>query len=125
MTFKIIYSDLIEAFEVKTEGNMDAGDFIAMARALLQDPCFLPNYNVLFDHTSLDFNEMSLDDLQKIRTFHNNNEENIGGGKSAIVVKRGLLGEWHRLWSKGKKIKTRNKVKVFENYDDAVKWILG
>jgi hypothetical protein len=40
------------------------------------------------------------------------------------VVKIGLSQEWHKLWSKGEKIKTGNKVEVFESYDEAINWII-
>ncbi|MBU0469421.1 MAG: hypothetical protein KKD07_07395 [Candidatus Omnitrophica bacterium] len=125
MNFKITHVNSIEAFEVKTSGEVNADEFIVMAEMLLNQPEFTPNCNVIFDHTALNFNNLSCDDLQKIRTFHIVNEERIGRGKSSIVVNVGLLSEWHKIWSKGQKIKTRNKVQVFESYDDAVKWIVG
>jgi len=123
MDYKITYADATDLLVIKTGGKMNAGDFIKMARDLLQHPRCLPNGNVIFDHTALEFNDVSVGDLQKIRAFHMSNEERIGHGKSAIVVKVGLSKEWHKLWSQGEKIKTGNKVQVFENYDDAVHWI--
>jgi hypothetical protein len=120
MKYKISYTDLLI---VKTEGKMNAVDFIAMAKDLLRHPQCVSNGNVIFDHTDLDFAGVSLGDLNKIRAFHMSNEQRIGSGKSAIVVKSGLSSEWHKLWSQGEKIKTGNKVQVFENFNDAVKWI--
>ncbi len=120
MNYKIIYADLLV---VKTSGKMNADDFIKMAKDLLQHSQCLPNGNVLFDHTALEFNAVPAGDLRKIRAFHMRNEERIGNGKSAIVVKIGLAKEWHKLWSQGEKIKTGNKVQVFEDYNEAVNWI--
>jgi hypothetical protein len=122
MTYKITYTDATDLLVVRTSGKMNADDFIAMAKDLLRHPQCVPNGNVIFDHTALEFNGMSLDDLQRIRAFHMNNEQRIGNGKSAIVVKVGLSKEWHKLWSQGEKIKTGNNVQVFENYNDAVNW---
>jgi hypothetical protein len=107
---------------VKTSSKMNADDFIAMAKDLLQHPQCVTNGSVVFDHTDLEFKDVPVGDLEKIRAFHMSNEERIGNGKSAIVVKAGLSGEWHKLWSQGNKIKTGNKVQVFENYDDALTW---
>jgi len=123
MNHKITYMNSSGLLVVKTSGKMNADDFIAMAKDLLHHPQFLVNGNVIFDHTALEFNDVSIDDLQKIRAFHMANEERIGNGKSAMVVKAGLYSEWHKLWSQGEKIKTRNRVRVFESYNDAVNWI--
>jgi len=123
MNYKVTFVDAINLLVVKTSGKMNADDFIVMAKDLLQQPQCLPDGNVIFDHTVLEFNDVALDDLEKIRAFHMSNEDRIGSGKSAIIVKPGLSQEWHRLWSKGEKIKTANKVQVFENYNDAVNWI--
>lgn len=123
MNYKITFADSIKLLVVKTKGKMNADDFIVMAKALLQHPQCLPNGNVIFDHSALEFNDVPVDDLQKIRAFHVNNEERIGSGKSAIVVKVGLSKEWLRLWSQGEKIKTQNKVQVFENYNNAINWM--
>jgi hypothetical protein len=108
---------------VITGGRMNAEDFIAMAESLLQHPACLPNVNVIFDHTALEFDHVSIEDLQRIRAFHMSNEERIGSGKSAIVVKAGLSGEWIKLWIRGEKIKTKNKVRIFENCSDALSWL--
>jgi len=102
---------------------MNAGDFIAMAKDILRHPQWLPNGNVIFDHTALEFDDVPLSDLEKIRAFHMSNEKIIGSGKSAIVVKDGLSKKWHKLWSQGKKIKTGNRSQIFENYNDATSWL--
>ncbi|MCX5694730.1 MAG: hypothetical protein NT014_06405 [Candidatus Omnitrophica bacterium] len=125
MHYKITYTDLTDLLMVITEGQMNSRDFIAMAEDLLCHSRFLPGANVIFDHTALEFSNVFVDDLQKIRAFHMANEERIGGGKSAIVVKAGLSGEWHKLWSQGEKIKTENKEQVFENCCDALNWLKG
>jgi hypothetical protein len=123
MNYKMTYLDPAGLLVVKTDGNMNADDFIAMAKDLLQHPQCVPNGNVIFDHTDLEFAGVPVGDLNKIRAFHMANEQRIGSGKSAIVVKSGLSGEWHRLWSQGEKIKTGNKVQVFEDLSDAANWL--
>jgi len=110
---------------IKTSGRMNADDFITMAKDILQHPSFLTNGNALFDHTSLDFKGVPLRELDKIRAFHMGNERTIGGGRSAILVKTGLAEAWHNLWAQGKKIRTANKTRVFENKNDALDWLKG
>jgi len=123
MNYKISYLDAAGSLVVKADGRMNADDYISMAKDLLKHPRCLAGINVIFEHTGLEFAGVSADDLQKIRAFHMQNEERIGNGKSAIVVKAGMSLEWHKLWSSGEKIKTANIVRVFENYEDALKWI--
>lgn len=123
MNYQISYMDSTKLLVVKTRGKMNADDFIAMAKDLLQHPQCLPDGNVIFNHTALEFNDVSVGDLQKIRAFHMSNEVRIGSGKSAIVVKIGLSKEWNKLWSQGEKIKTENKVQVFESCNEAINWI--
>lgn len=123
MNYKIIYKNPTGSLLVKTNDRMNANDYIRMAKDILKHPRFSPDNNVMFDHKDLDFNDVSLGDLQKIRSFHRKNEKRIGNGKSAILVKYGLSKKWHKLWSQGKKIKTGNNVWVFENRDDAIRWL--
>ncbi|HNW38924.1 MAG TPA: hypothetical protein PL125_05365 [Candidatus Omnitrophota bacterium] len=108
---------------VITDGLMNARDFIGMAESLLHHPHCQPDVSVVFDHTALEFHNVSVEDLEQIRAFHLDNQERIGSGKSAIVVGRGLSGDWHQLWSQGKKIRTKNRVQIFENCADAISWL--
>ncbi len=125
MDYQISYLDPMGIIVVKTKGKMNADDFLAMARAMLQHPRHSKGGNVIFDHSALEFSGVPVSALQKIRAFHMDNEGETGNGKSAIIVKAGLSKEWHKLWSQGEKIKTGNKVMIFESYDDAVNWIKG
>jgi len=123
MTYDIQYLESMDLHVVQTSGDMTGYGFVSMAEALLNHPEWLPNKNVLFDHRDLNFKKASIKDIERIRSFHKKNENRIGSGKSAIVVKSGLSSEWHKLWSRGEKIQTGNIVQVFENYDKAIHWI--
>ncbi|MFC2149189.1 hypothetical protein ACFLQ8_00640 [Candidatus Auribacterota bacterium] len=123
MEYKVTNDNESGFFIVSTEGKMNAREFIQMAKAILSHPQWVPNGNVLFDHRRLDFDDVPLDDLDVIRCFHQQKEERIGKGRSAIVVKDGFVGKWFDLWSQGEKIKTESNVKVFDSYDQAVLWV--
>lgn len=123
MHYKITYTDLTDVLVVETEGRMNADDFMAMGESLLEHSRYLPGANVIFDHTALEFNHVPVEDLQKIRAFHMSNERRIGGGKSAIVVKPGSSGDWEKLWRQGEKIKTANRVRIFEDCCEAINWL--
>lgn len=123
MEFEIKYSNSDKAHIVKTSGDMTGDAFVDMAEELLKHPSMAPNNNVLFDHRNLNFNTTSAADIEKIRNFHKANESKIGNGKSAILVKSGLISEWNKLWQQGEKIKTDNRVQIFEDSAPAVNWL--
>lgn len=123
MRYDISFDNLVHAMLVRTSGKMTKDDFIEMAENLLQHPDFSSGENVIFDHIDLDFSDVCVETLEAIRSFHKQNEEKIGGGKSAIVVKPGFSEKWYTLWEKGQKIKTANKVMVFDDFNEATKWI--
>ena len=123
MRYNISFDNLIHTLIVKTSGTMKKDDFIEMAENLLQHPEFSSGENVIFDHIDLNFSDVSVETLEAIRSFHKQNEAQIGDGKSAIVVKPGFSGKWYQLWEKGQKIKTANRNIVFEDFDEATQWI--
>ena len=94
-----------------------------MAEDILASPRCVPNSSMIFDHRELDFTHVTLEELNKIREFHMRNEDEIGCGKTAIVVKTGYAEEWNKLWSQGQKIKTGNITRVFEDMKQAIAWV--
>lgn len=100
---------------------MTGKDFIALAAGILHHSNYKPNNNVLFDHRELIFKNVTIQDIEEIRHFHRENENKIGNGKSAIVVRS--QSEWDDIWRHGEKLKTENIVKVFDNFDSAINWI--
>jgi hypothetical protein len=123
MKYKITFDESARVLVVKTSGAMTGADFIKMAEDLLKHPECASGGNVIFDHSDLDFSGVSVEELEVIRRFHQKNENRIGDGKSAMVVKPGFLQKWHELWGQGQKIKTKNKVTVFENFSNAASWV--
>lgn len=123
MNFKINTLDTQNIACVKTSGILSGFGYLAMAKELLQYQKWMPNNNVLFDHRELTFDNLSFVDIESIRKFHKDNEDQIGSGKSAIVVRHGMGISWKKLWEKGEKIQTNNIVKVFEDFDTAVHWV--
>jgi len=123
MNYDIIFDNAIGLYVVKTSGKMIGEGFVDMAKGLLGHSRWVPGMSVVFDHTELDFSEVSIIDLEAIRNFHTENENRIGSGKSAIIVKPGFSRKWHMLWSHGKKIQTANKVQVFEDFKDGLQWM--
>lgn len=124
MKYSIVYSDEMGLVTVKTTGSMNAHDFIGMAEDILRSPNYSPGTDVFFDHEDLDFSDVMPEELEAIRAFHRDNESRIGGGRSVILLRPGLSGKWHGLWSQGSKLRTANQARVFEDRDEAVRWVM-
>jgi hypothetical protein len=107
---------------VKTSGQMTGYDYVRMAKEILKNQKWRPNNNILFDHRELSFDYVPFADLQVIRQYHKKNEETIGHGKSAIVLKHGNRRNWEKLWERGDKIQTASIVKIFEEIETALRW---
>lgn len=108
---------------VRTRGVMNGEDYLDMARAILRHPRHRPGGAALFDHRDLDFSQVTLEDLEKIRTFHREHEDQIGGGKTAILLGPGRVEAWQQLWSQGRKIRSANQVMLFESEAEAIEWL--
>ncbi len=121
MTHKIKYLNFERSFIIKTNGSMTGEDFVAMAKDILNHPDHKPDSNILFDHRDLNFENVTIQDIEKIRSFHRENENKIGNGRSAIVVRS--RSEWNNIWDQGEKITTKNIVKIFDDLDNAFNWI--
>ncbi|MDD5218601.1 MAG: STAS/SEC14 domain-containing protein [Candidatus Omnitrophica bacterium] len=124
MKYAIAFDPFMPGCVVKTSGKMTGAEFIAMAESLLAQGQLKPDGNVIFDYRDLDFSRVSIDDLEAIRRFHKENEDRIGSGKSAMVVRPGFLKKWYALWSQGQKVQTKNRVMVFESLENATQWIM-
>jgi hypothetical protein len=122
MIFYIKFSDKHDILIVKTSGSMSGDAFMVMAAGILRHPQWSKGKSVVFDHRDLNFEGVALEDLEKIRSFHQRHDDKIGPGKSAIVVGPGRAVAWEKLWAQGKKIQPANTVKIFEDFQAAVEW---
>jgi len=123
MDYDITFDDSLDIFIVKTSGRMNGEDFINMAKEILGCSKWMANMHVIFDHHKMDFSKVSVENLERIRSFHKNNEHLIGSGKSGIIVGAGSLKKWFETWQNGEKIQAGNRVMVFEYFDEAIEWI--
>ena len=123
MNYYIQYLESEDFFLVKTSGHMSADDFIQMAEGILSHSNWAAGKNVLFDHRDLNFENITLEIIEKIRRFHEANEKRIGAGRSAILLKAGSIDKWNIVWDEGDKIKSASIVQIFDDNGSAIKWI--
>jgi hypothetical protein len=72
---------------VTTSGTFSAADHLRMVEDILGHPGWRPGTDVLFDHRGLSFDEADLRAMYQAGSNHLANDERIGGGKAAVLVR--------------------------------------
>jgi hypothetical protein len=72
---------------VTTSGAFDVSDHERMIEDITTRPGWRPGTDVLFDNRALDFSEADLRALYQAADNHRRNDERIGDGRSAILVR--------------------------------------
>ena len=72
---------------VTTSGVFDVSDHVRMIQDIVTRPGWRPGTDVLFDHRALDFGEADLRAMYQAGDNHLRNDEHIGDGRAAILVR--------------------------------------
>lgn len=110
---------------VVTSGRFDPSSHRAMTRDILSRAYWRPGRDVIFDHRQADFTGASFPAMLEARDTHKDNDERIGDGKAAIVVKSLADFGVGRMFQSLSENQVRADVQLFQDYDAAVAWIEG
>jgi hypothetical protein len=72
---------------VTTSGTFTAADHLRMIEDIVSHPGWRSGTNVLFDDRALDFSEADLRTMYEAGANHLRNDERIGSGKAAILMR--------------------------------------
>ena len=72
---------------VMTSGTFDVSDHVRMIDDIVTRPGWHPGMDVLFDHRALDFGEADLRTMYQAADNHRRNDERIGDGRAAILMR--------------------------------------
>jgi hypothetical protein len=110
---------------VTTSGSFDVSDHVRMIQDITTHPGWRPGMDVLFDHRALDFSEADLRAMYQAGDNHLRNDERIGNGRAAVLV-RSLSdygrGRQFELLTEGRVSAT---LKVFMDEAEARDWLAG
>ncbi|HET7233622.1 MAG TPA: hypothetical protein VFJ16_26670 [Longimicrobium sp.] len=110
---------------VTTSGTFDVNDHVRMIEDIITRPGWLPGMDVLFDHRALDFGEADLRAMYQAGDNHLRNDERIGNGRAAILM-RSLndygRGRQFELLTEGRVSAT---MRVFLDEAEARDWLAG
>lgn len=108
---------------VVTSGRFDPAGHRRMTEDILSREFWRPGMDALFDHRLLDFGGADFPAMVEARDTHKLNDERIGDGKAAIVVKSLADFGVGRMFQSLAENQVRADLQLFQNYDDAVDWI--
>lgn len=123
MDYSIRYQGDRGFFEIKTRGPFSIDVFKSLASALLAHERWAPGTDCLFDYRDTDFTDVPTADFHEASLLHQVNNETIGKGRSALVMKP--LGNFGlgRMYQGMTEIDVDTAFYVFTEYDDALAWL--
>ena len=124
MDWKISHNEDTGYFVVTTAGNYDSGDHQQMVAEILSHDGWQPDTNTLFDSRELTFNGSEFADIFAASSTHRANDQQIGTGKTAMVVVRPSdLGVMRQFQLISEDV-VSSKLKIFEDVDLAIEWLV-
>ena len=109
--------------KVTTEGVFSSADHLKMIEDIVSRDFWMPGTNVLFDHRNLEFGETDVSIFKEASSNHEKNDQHIGDGKAAILMKS--LADFGR----GRQFeliadnKISAKLHIFLREKEAIKWL--
>lgn len=109
---------------VRTSGRGSAEGFVALYQKLAAEPGFGPGVKMLSDHTDLEIMDLSASEVEKIAAARDRFAGSLGA-RSALVVGRGSPAKYGlaRMFEAMSAEKSGDRVRVFENRDEALAWL--
>ena len=110
--------------EIKVKGKFMLHDIRALIRQMISESEWKPGLNKLFDGTGLDDINLDLNDMYNIGKIQQEYEEEIGGGRLAILVKDTVDYGTGLSYKETVDEDIVSRVKIFLKYDQAIEWLL-
>ena len=114
-----------EFVTVVTSGNFSLEDHARMIEDIVSRKFWKPGTDVLFDNRGLEFGQTDIEAMRRASTNHKENDDLIGDGKAAILMKSLTdfgRGRQFELLASGK---VSAKLKIFTDETAALTWITG
>lgn len=121
MKYEIEYSDGI--LEVKTSGNAELQGFMDFIRDIVAHEHWQPDGKILINHTKLNADSLTSEDIEKMSDFGKNLQSKIGRAKIALVVPGDLQFGLSRMWQMFSSPGRESATELFRSRDKAVSWL--
>ena len=124
MDFTVNYDERI--FEIKTKGRAELDVFMEFADAVVSDPNWQPGSLLLVDHSELDANQLTTDELKRIAKYTLKEKERWRKAKIAVVVSDDLNFGLARMWQAfADSPELEISGNIFRDRADAIHWLLS
>ena len=109
---------------VATRGEFTLHDHLRMIADVVSRDFWRPGTAVLFDHRALDFGETGLAAMRQASENHVANDERIGRGKAAVLMRTQAdygRGRQFEMLTEGR---AEARVQIFLDEAEALRWLL-
>jgi hypothetical protein len=124
MQYSIIFDDLNNYFFINTTGTFNVDIFSKLAKDLLTHPKWVTGSNCIFDYRNTDFIKTSTNELLSATNMHKRNNDIIGHGKSAFVMKDIAnfgIGRMYQSLTEGN---VDTSFYIFTDINKAIDWVM-
>ncbi len=123
MKFEIDFDHMPEYGLIRTDGEASDRDFDDLLTKIVDSPRWLAGTSLLVDHRKLMMNNLTSDDMKRIKDIGKKHGKKLGNGRCAFVVKDalgfGLARMYELIGGEGIHL----EVKVFYSINEAVEWL--
>lgn len=108
---------------VVTNGDFTLEDHEKMIKDIVSREFWQPGTDVFFDHRKLNFGQTSIDLMKRASANHHENDELIGDGRAAILMKSLVDFGRGRQFELLPADKVSAKMRIFMDADAAINWL--
>jgi hypothetical protein len=123
MEFNVQYHDGF--FEVKTFGDAEVEKFRDILEALVTHEKWRPGMSFLINHTDLNSESLTSNDMRNIANLNAQYSSKIGKSKCAHLVARDMEFGMARMWESLVEDKWDVTEELFKSRDEAIAWLSG
>jgi hypothetical protein len=123
MKFKINFDHMPEYVFIQTQGEASDHDFDDLLTELVDSPKWVVGTRQLVDHRELIMNNLTSNDMQRIKDIVKKHGKKLGNGRCAFVVKDALGFGIARMYELIGGERIHIEVGVFYSFNEAVEWL--
>ena len=123
MKHLISFEHLPDYVYIQTEGEASFRGFESLLNELIASPQWKPGTKQLVDHTNLEKDHLTSDEIDAIAAFFNDNRKMIGNGKCAFVVSDSAGFGMIRMYALFGGELVHPQSRVFYSVEKAAEWL--
>ena len=123
MNWTIEVNNACHFVRVTAQGDFTVIECVGIKEDVISLDCWHPEMNVLIDYREVSFNNLNINALRTIGTFHQSKNEQFGTGKMALLMKSPRDFGFARQYEMITEDKVSSQVHVFLDENRALAWL--